>query len=87
MPAPKPKAPEPEPEIDLKSYLEKRQNDYQEKLTARKNLEDTLWEHNLIRKKTGNYKCYMEVADKYNLLNKNIEEGFEKIIYDKDIIL
>jgi len=71
----------------LKSYLEKKQNDYQDKLTARKNLEDTLWEHNLIRKKTGNYKCYMEVADKYNLLNKNIEEGFEKIIYDKDIIL
>lgn len=86
MPAPKPKPPEPEPEIDLKSYLEKRQNDYQEKLTARKQLEDYLWENNLIRKKTGNYKCYMEVADKYNLKNKNIEK-FKKIIYDKDIIL
>ena len=86
MPAPKPKAPEPEPEIDLKSYLEKRQNDYQEKLTARKELEDYLWENNLIKKKTGNYKCYLEVAEKENTLNKN-NEDYEKIIFDKDIIL
>ena len=56
MPAPKPKPPEPEPEFDLKSYLEKKQNDYQDKLIARKQLEDKLWENNLIRKKTGNYK-------------------------------
>lgn len=86
MPAPKPKPPEPEPEYDLKSYLDKKKNDYEDKLTARKNLEDYLWEHNLIHKKTGNYKCYMEVADKYNLNNKNSDD-VEKIIYDKDIII
>ena len=31
-------------------------------------------------------KSYIEVADRYNLLNKKTE-NFDKIIYDKDIIL
>ena len=53
---------------------------------TQKELENFLFENNLIRKKTGNIKSYIEVADRYNLLNKKTE-NFDKIIYDKDIIL
>ena len=83
MPPLKFKKPEPEPVVDLKTYLQDKQDEYNNKV---KELEDFLFKNNLIRKKTGNMKSYIEVADRYNLLNKKTE-NFDKIIYDKDIIL
>ncbi len=86
MPPLKFKKPEPEPVVDLKTYLQDKQDEYNNKVKAQKELEDFLFKNNLIRKKTGNMKSYIEVADRYNLLNKKTE-NFDKIIYDKDIIL
>lgn len=86
MPPLKFKKPEPEPVVDLKTYLQDKQDEYNNKVKAQKELEDFLFKNNLIRKKTGNIKSYIEVADRYNLLNKKTE-NFDKIIYDKDIIL
>ena len=86
MPPLKFKKPEPEPVVDLKTYLQDKQDEYNNKVKAQKELENFLFENNLIRKKTGNMKSYIEVADRYNLLNKKTE-NFDKIIYNKDIIL
>tara|TARA_R110002096_G_scaffold434487_2_gene656196 strand:- start:333 stop:593 length:261 start_codon:yes stop_codon:yes gene_type:complete len=86
MPPLKFKKPEPEPVVDLKTYLQDKQDEYNNKVKAQKELEDFLFKNNLIRKKTGNMKSYIEVADRYNLLNKKTE-NFDKIIYNKDIIL
>lgn len=86
MPPLKFKKPEPEPVVDLKTYLQDKQDEYNNKVKAQKELEDFLFKNNLIRKKTGNIKSYIEVVDRYNLLNKKTE-NFDKIIYDKDIIL
>jgi hypothetical protein len=86
MPPLKFKKPEPEPVVDLKTYLQDKQDEYNNKVKAQKELEEFLFKNNLIRKKTGNMKSYIEVADRYNLLNKKTE-NFDKIIYDKDIIL
>ena len=86
MPPLKFKKPEPEPVLNLKTYLQDKQEEYNNKVKAQKELENFLFKNNLIRKKTGNMKSYIEVADRYNLLNKKTE-NFDKIIYDKDIIL
>ena len=86
MPPLKFKKPEPEPVVDLKTYLQDKQDEYNNKVKAQKELEEFLFKNNLIRKKTGNMKSYIEVADRYNLLNKKTE-NFDKIIYNKDIIL
>ena len=86
MPPLKFKKPEPEPVVDLKTYLQDKQDEYNNKVKAQKELEEFLFKNNLIRKKTGNLKSYIEVADRYNLLNKKTE-NFDKIIYNKDIIL